>query len=93
MPFSHEVKLDSAVWNEVISLASEREIRPEVLLNEAVRNGLVAMREEEFWAERRRGADIEAALRLLRRTRDETPSPEDEIPEHLREWAAAKVAG
>ena len=46
----------------------------------AVAEKLSAMRTAEFFAERRRGADREAAIAILSRDGVQAPGPEDEWP-------------
>lgn len=46
----------------------------------AIAEKVSAMKTAEFFAERREGADIEAARLLLRRTGGSPPRPEDRMP-------------
>jgi len=47
----------------------------------AVAEKLSAMRTERFFAERRAGADVEAARRILFRDGGQPPAPEDRMPQ------------
>ena len=51
----------------------------------AVAEKLSAMKSAEFFAERRRRADWEAARAILSREGGQPPEPEDRLPEDLRD--------
>jgi len=50
------------------------------MMKQTVGEKISAIRTERFFAERRAGADIEAARRILFRDGGQPPAPEDRLP-------------
>jgi len=75
------LRLQPSLLAEARRLAQEEGVALNQLINVAVAEKLSAVRTEEFFRERARGADHAEAIRILKRAgRNNPPMPGDELP-------------
>lgn len=77
---AYPLRLPTSLKNAVAEVSREDGTSINQFVTVAVAEKLSAMRTERFFAERRAGADIEAARRILFRDGGQPPAPEDRLP-------------
>lgn len=77
---SYPLRLPVSLKKAVAELSREEGTSINQFVTVALAEKLAAIRTERFFAERREGADVEAAQRILSRDGGQPPVPEDRLP-------------
>ena len=78
---AYPLRLPASLKRAVAEVSREDGTSINQFVTIAVAEKLSAMRTERFFAERRAGADVEAARRILFRDGGQPPAPEDRMPQ------------
>ena len=78
---AYPLRLPASLKRAVAEVSREDGTSINQFVTVAVAEKLSAMRTERFFAERRAGADVEAARRILFRDGGQPPAPEDRMPQ------------
>jgi hypothetical protein len=96
MADSLHIEIQPNTLAAVQTMAAERHLEFNAVMDELLQRGLSSLREEQFFEERmRRAGNVshEQVLEILSRAgRDNPPDPGDEIPEDLKDWVEARRA-
>ena len=78
---AYPLRLPASLKKAVAEVSREDGTSINQFVTVAVAEKLSAMRTERFFAERRAGADVETARRILFRDGGQPPAPEDRLPQ------------
>ncbi len=78
---AYPLRLPASLKKAVAEVSREEGTSINQFVTVAVAEKLSAIRTERFFAERRAGADIEAARHILFRDGGQSPAPEDRLPQ------------